>query len=89
VWLESGSTALRAGRPADAERFLNEGFARSRTIGGRGCSARMPCGTTSAAPRGRGSAGRGGRRRLRQALRLVGRKLGLAGAPISSSASWR
>ena len=28
VWLESGSTALRAGRPADAERFLNEGFTR-------------------------------------------------------------
>jgi tetratricopeptide (TPR) repeat protein len=28
VWLESGSTALRAGRPADAERFLNEGMAR-------------------------------------------------------------
>lgn len=28
VWLESGSTALRAGRPADAERFLSEGFTR-------------------------------------------------------------
>jgi tetratricopeptide (TPR) repeat protein len=28
VWLESGSTCLRAGRPADAERFLNEGFTR-------------------------------------------------------------
>jgi tetratricopeptide (TPR) repeat protein len=28
VWLESGSTALRAGRPADAESFLNEGFKR-------------------------------------------------------------
>jgi tetratricopeptide (TPR) repeat protein len=28
VWLESGSTAQRAGRPADAERFLSEGFAR-------------------------------------------------------------
>jgi tetratricopeptide (TPR) repeat protein len=28
VWLESGSTALRAGRPADAERFLSEGFKR-------------------------------------------------------------
>ena len=28
VWLESGSTALRAGRPADAEQFLNEGFKR-------------------------------------------------------------
>jgi tetratricopeptide (TPR) repeat protein len=28
VWLESGSTLLRAGRPADAERFLNDGFAR-------------------------------------------------------------
>lgn len=28
VWLESGSTSLRAGRPADAERFLNEGFTR-------------------------------------------------------------
>src|SRR4029077_6528901 len=28
VWLESGSTCLRAGRPADAERFLNDGFAR-------------------------------------------------------------
>jgi tetratricopeptide (TPR) repeat protein len=27
-WLETGSTALRAGRPADAERFLNEGLAR-------------------------------------------------------------
>jgi tetratricopeptide (TPR) repeat protein len=28
VWLESGSTLLRAGRPADAERFLNDGLAR-------------------------------------------------------------
>ncbi len=28
VWLESGSTCLRAGRPADAERFLSEGFTR-------------------------------------------------------------
>ena len=28
VWLESGSTALRAGRPAEAENFLAEGFAK-------------------------------------------------------------
>jgi tetratricopeptide (TPR) repeat protein len=28
VWLESGATALRAGRPGDAEQFLNEGFKR-------------------------------------------------------------
>jgi tetratricopeptide (TPR) repeat protein len=28
TWLESGSTSLRAGRPAEAERFLSEGFAR-------------------------------------------------------------
>jgi hypothetical protein len=28
AWLESGSTALRAGRAADAERFLNDGLAR-------------------------------------------------------------
>lgn len=28
VWLESGSTALRGGRPAEAERYLNEGFTR-------------------------------------------------------------
>jgi tetratricopeptide (TPR) repeat protein len=28
MWLETGSTCLRAGRPADAERFLAEGFAR-------------------------------------------------------------
>jgi tetratricopeptide (TPR) repeat protein len=28
VWLESGSTALRAGRAADAERFLTDGLAR-------------------------------------------------------------
>jgi predicted Zn-dependent protease len=28
AWLESGSTALRAGRAADAERFLNDGMAR-------------------------------------------------------------
>jgi tetratricopeptide (TPR) repeat protein len=28
VWLETGATYLRAGRPADAERTLNEGFAR-------------------------------------------------------------
>jgi tetratricopeptide (TPR) repeat protein len=28
VWLETGSTQLRAGRPADAERVLNEGLAR-------------------------------------------------------------
>jgi tetratricopeptide (TPR) repeat protein len=28
VWLESGATALRAGRPAEADRYLNEGFRR-------------------------------------------------------------
>ena len=28
VWLEKGSTSLRAGRPADAERVLSEGLAR-------------------------------------------------------------
>ncbi len=28
MWLESGSTSLRAGRPADAEHFLTEGMAR-------------------------------------------------------------
>jgi tetratricopeptide (TPR) repeat protein len=28
VWLESGSTSLRAGRAVDAERFLNDGMAR-------------------------------------------------------------
>jgi len=28
MWLESGSTSLRAGRPADAERFLSDGMAR-------------------------------------------------------------
>jgi tetratricopeptide (TPR) repeat protein len=28
VWLESGSTSLRAGRAADAERFLNDGLSR-------------------------------------------------------------
>jgi tetratricopeptide (TPR) repeat protein len=28
VWLESASTSLRAGRPADAERFLNDGMGR-------------------------------------------------------------
>ncbi len=28
LWLESGSTSLRAGRPADAERFLTEGAKR-------------------------------------------------------------
>jgi tetratricopeptide (TPR) repeat protein len=28
VWLESGSTAIRAGRAADAERFLNDGMTR-------------------------------------------------------------
>jgi len=28
VWLESGSTSLRAGRATDAEKFLAEGFAR-------------------------------------------------------------
>jgi tetratricopeptide (TPR) repeat protein len=28
AWLEGGSTCLRAGRPADAERLLNDGFAR-------------------------------------------------------------
>lgn len=28
VWLETGSTSLRAGRPADAERFLSEGLSR-------------------------------------------------------------
>src|SRR6266571_3884554 len=28
VWLEAGSTSLRAGRPADAERFIQEGFRR-------------------------------------------------------------
>jgi len=28
VWLETGSTYLRAGRPADAERFINDGLER-------------------------------------------------------------
>ena len=28
VWLETGATLIRAGRPADADRFLNEGLAR-------------------------------------------------------------
>jgi tetratricopeptide (TPR) repeat protein len=28
VWLETGSTCLRAGRPADAERFIDSGFGR-------------------------------------------------------------
>jgi tetratricopeptide (TPR) repeat protein len=28
MWLESGSTSLRAGKPADAEQFLSEGIAR-------------------------------------------------------------
>jgi tetratricopeptide (TPR) repeat protein len=28
LWLEAGATALRAGRPADAERLLNDGLAR-------------------------------------------------------------
>ena len=28
VWLETGSTSLRAGRPADAERFIEEGLRR-------------------------------------------------------------
>jgi tetratricopeptide (TPR) repeat protein len=28
IWLESGSTSLRAGRPADAERFIDDGLAR-------------------------------------------------------------
>jgi tetratricopeptide (TPR) repeat protein len=31
VWLETGATSLRAGRPADAERFLSEGLARLDT----------------------------------------------------------
>ncbi|HEV8348247.1 MAG TPA: tetratricopeptide repeat protein [Vicinamibacterales bacterium] len=29
AWLEAGATALRAGRPADAERFLSDGLART------------------------------------------------------------
>jgi tetratricopeptide (TPR) repeat protein len=28
LWLETGSTYLRGGRPSDADRFINEGFAR-------------------------------------------------------------
>jgi tetratricopeptide (TPR) repeat protein len=31
MWLESGSTSLRAGRAADAERFISEGLARFAT----------------------------------------------------------
>ena len=31
VWLETGATCLRAGRPADAERFLSDGVARAAT----------------------------------------------------------
>jgi tetratricopeptide (TPR) repeat protein len=31
MWLESGSTSLRAGRPADAERFLTDGITRFAT----------------------------------------------------------
>ena len=74
VWLESGATALRAGRPADAEQFLNEGFKRfaddrrPRMFGEdalwyykRG-AARAGLGRTAEADAD-----------LRQALRLVGR----------------
>jgi tetratricopeptide (TPR) repeat protein len=31
MWLESGSTSLRAGRPAEADHFLSDGFARFAT----------------------------------------------------------
>ena len=45
VWLESGSTCLRAGRPADAERFIDEGLASGSTAtSDSGCSARTRCG---------------------------------------------
>ena len=37
LWLEAGSTALRAGRPADAERWLSEGLA----FAGRDTRVRM------------------------------------------------
>jgi tetratricopeptide (TPR) repeat protein len=33
LWLETGATSLRAGRPADAERFLAEGFSKLSSDG--------------------------------------------------------
>ena len=74
VWLESGSTSLRAGRAADAERFLSDGLRGSPTIRGRGCSARTRSGTTSAARRWPRSDGRDAEADLRKALALEGRK---------------
>jgi tetratricopeptide (TPR) repeat protein len=74
VWLESGATALRAGRPNDAERFLNEGFKRfaddrrPRMFGEEALwyykrgAARAAIGRTAEADAD-----------LRQALRLMGR----------------
>jgi tetratricopeptide (TPR) repeat protein len=74
VWLESGSTALRAGRAADGERFLSEGFkrfandGRSRMFGEDALwhyklgAARAGIGRTADAEAD-----------LRQALRVVGR----------------
>ena len=74
VWLESGATALRAGRPGDAEQFLNDGFKRfaddrrPRMFGEEALwfykrgTARAGIGRTADAEAD-----------LRQALRLVGR----------------
>jgi hypothetical protein len=75
VWLESGSTSLRAGRAADAERFLSDGLARFADdtrprMFGEDALWRYKRGATLAAL-GRGAEGSAD---LRKALAVEGRK---------------
>jgi tetratricopeptide (TPR) repeat protein len=74
AWLESGSTALRAGRAADAERFLSDGLARFSDDRRRGCSARTRCCVTNAGGVSGTRPQRRGRADLRKSLTLEGRK---------------
>ena len=90
VWLESGSTALRAGRAADAERFLSEGLARFADdrrprMFGEDALWHYKRGAAFAGTRTDGR-GRGGSAEAPRRSRAAN---GSTGARTSSSASWR
>ena len=89
VWLEAGSTCLRAGRAADAERFLSDGLARFADdtrprMFGEDALWRYKRGAARAAL-GRAPTPRPTCRRRWRSKGATGS----TGARISSSASWR
>ncbi len=63
LWLEAASTALRASRPADARRAIEEDGPGSRGIGGLAPSAKRRAGTTTTALRSSACGKRNPRRR--------------------------